>query len=72
MDFNKFSVTFSFLSVLSVMSVDKVFNSLDNNLDFIRFYRMMVLPLSRSDLFCALSKKVIASRKVLVLSFNPV
>ena len=45
-------ITFSLLSIHVVMS-----KSLANNLDFIRFYKIMVLLLSRSSLCVGLSKK---------------
>lgn len=53
-----------------MMSIDRVFNSLANNLDFIRFCRMMVLAPSRSSLFCVLSRKVVGSGKSLVLTVS--
>lgn len=55
--------------ILLVTSADRVFNSIANSLDFIRFYRMMVLPLSRSSFFHVLSKKVVESTRILVPSF---
>lgn len=58
--------------IFLVMSIDRVFNSLADYLDFIQFYGMMVLPLSSRSLFHALSKKIMGFGNLLVLHFDPI